>query len=118
MSTSVRIPRISPAPGVSVVGPGQEAQHSVVLKLDQQDPWETAAGWHSVVPVPGIGASRGLGWIDYSVVPVWMGLVWLELGIIVYMERNKRRDYRDRMDWTWVLPILWAMLIFILLFIS
>jgi hypothetical protein len=68
-----------PTPRISVAGPDEETHHSVVLKQDQVVSFGSAAGWHSVVPVPWLGAGWGLVWIGYSVVPVW---VYIEMGII------------------------------------
>jgi len=108
-------PGWAPDPRISVAGPDQETHHSVVLKLDQVGQSGSAAGWHSVVPVSGVGAGWGLAYIVYSLVPVWCYIV---MGIIVYMDNKNNKDNRDRLDWTWVLPILWAMLIFSLIIIG
>ena len=111
-------PDRSPDPRNPVAGPRRETHHSVVLKLDQVDQSGSAAGWHSVVPVSSIGAGLARGYIGYSVVPVLLGRVWIRLGIIVYMDNKNNKDNRNRLDWTWVLPILWAMLIFSLIIIG
>jgi len=74
-------------PRISVAGPDEETHHSVVLKQDQVDQSGSAGCWHSVVPVPWLGAGLARVYIEYSVVPVWgiLARVWIEM---VIMERR------------------------------